>query len=101
MSRYNDIIKVVKTEDGARKFSSSIPPKIEKKETDIYITGRVGDRLDILADKYYGDASKWWIIAQANALGKGSLFVTPGKQIRIPIETDEIEDNYLDLNRNR
>lgn len=25
-----------------------------------------GDRLDLLAYRYYGDASKWWIIADAN-----------------------------------
>ena len=27
---------------------------------------RVGDRLDKLADDYYGDARMWWVIAQAN-----------------------------------
>lgn len=27
---------------------------------------KVGERLDVLADAYYGDARLWWVIAQAN-----------------------------------
>jgi len=42
-----------------------------------------GERLDILAGKYYGDSQYWWIIAAASGIGWG-LQVPPGTLLRIP-----------------
>ena len=61
-----------------------IHPKIERHIDDIYIEVRDGDRLDTYAYAYYKDVSLWWIIAAANHKGKGTLYVRPGKKIRIP-----------------
>lgn len=69
---------------GARVFSSTYYPKFDAQATDIYIISRGGDRLDNLAYEYYEDTTKWWVIAAANNLGKGTFTVPPGKQIRIP-----------------
>ena len=71
---------------------------IEEKLSDIYIIGSYSDRLDNLAWKYYKDTSLWWIIAEANQIGKGNLLVPPGKQIRIPTDIRELIDEYVSIN---
>ena len=97
MSRYKDIT-IVKTDDGKRYRSTVKYPVINKKSTDIYIVGSQHDRLDNLAYKYYEDARLWWIIARANNLGKGTLTVPIGTQIRIPRDYISIVDEYNSLN---
>jgi len=72
---------------------------IEPHIDDIYIIGQIGDRLDNLAFKYYGDSSLWWIIARANNIGKGSLVVPLGLQLRIPQNQFDIIDEYNDINK--
>jgi nucleoid-associated protein YgaU len=42
-----------------------------------------GDRLDVLAGKFYGDSTLWWIIAAASGIGWG-FQVPPGTRILIP-----------------
>lgn len=43
------------------------------------------DRLDNLANQYYGDPTQWWIIANANPqLNPNFMKLTPGTVIRIP-----------------
>jgi hypothetical protein len=97
MNRYKDIT-IVKTDDGKRYRSTVKYPVINKKSTDIYIVGSQHDRLDNLAYKYYEDARLWWIIARANNLGKGTLTVPIGTQIRIPRDYISIVDEYNSLN---
>jgi hypothetical protein len=97
MNRYKDIT-IVKTDDGKRYRSTVKYPVINKKSTDIYIVGSQHDRLDNLAYKYYEDARLWWIIARANNLGKGTLTVPIGTQIRIPRDFQTIVDEYNSLN---
>jgi hypothetical protein len=97
MNRYKDIT-IVKTDDGKRYRSTVKYPVINKKSTDIYIVGSQHDRLDNLAYKYYEDARLWWIIARANNLGKGTLTVPIGTQIRIPKEYILIVNEYNSLN---
>ena len=98
MNRYKDIT-IVKTDDGKRYRSTVKYPVINKKSTDIYIVGSQHDRLDNLAYKYYEDARLWWIIARANNLGKGTLTVPIGTQIRIPRDYISIVDEYNSLNQ--
>jgi len=65
-------------------YKTVIYPKIERHVSDIYIDVLQSDRLDNLAYKYYKDATLWWVIAEANKLGKGSMFIKPGRRIRLP-----------------
>jgi len=65
-------------------LDTTMLPKIEKSFEDRYIISREGDRLDLLSYEFYGDPRYWVIIANANNLGKGTLDVPSGKQIRIP-----------------
>lgn len=80
-------------------FESTIYPKIQPTNDDIYIISTQGDRLDVLANKYYGDPSNWWIIATANNLNKASLSIEPGIQLRIPSNTSKIVNDLDRLNR--
>lgn len=42
------------------------PLTVRSNSDDIEHVWMQGDRLDILAQKYYGDARLWWIIAEYN-----------------------------------
>ena len=48
-----------------------------------------GERLDIIAQRQYGDARHWWIIAAASDIGWG-LQVPAGTHLRIPLEIGTI-----------
>lgn len=82
-SRYQNI--PLKRNDAGKQVQSTLTlPAVEESETDVYIITNSSDRLDQLAYKYYGDAKYWWVIAAVNNLGKGTLMVEGGLQIRIP-----------------
>jgi phage tail protein X len=58
-----------------------------------------GDRLDLLAQQYYGDSTLWWIISIANDfLKQNSIFIPIGTQIRIPVDVNQILTSYRNLN---
>lgn len=101
MGRYSDIPEK-KNDSGKRVRRSTFMPTIVPSQTDIYIITTVGDRLDLLAHKYYGDVSYWWIIAQANVesnVGKGTMVLPVGIQLRIPTNPVEITQQLNELNK--
>ena len=61
-------------------------PEIPVTPNDIYIISKSTDRLDLLAQRYFGDVRSWWIIAEANSLEVLSYDLKPGLQLRIPRE---------------
>jgi nucleoid-associated protein YgaU len=65
-------------------------PAYEKRSSDRYIFSRDQDRLDLLANEFYKDPRYWWVIAEANQLGKGTLDVPAGIQLRIPFPIDDL-----------
>ena len=97
MNRY-DNIQINKTKSGKRYRVNVVYPIIDRRSDDIYLIGQYGDRLDLLAYKYYEDSRYWWIIARANNIGKGDLNVPLGIQLRIPQNYLEIIDAYNQLN---
>jgi len=85
MDRYK-ATKIETNDDNNRVYATTIYSAIKMTENDKYIISKLGDRFDLYAKKYYdGQISMWPIIAHANQLGKGTLMVPPGVQIRIPI----------------
>lgn len=48
-----------------------------------------GDRLDKLANQFYGDDELWWIIAIANGIAY-PLGIKPGTVIRVPSDPDAV-----------
>jgi len=100
MGRYESN-KILKYSGKPRQFKSNIYPPIPRSQDDIYLISRNGDRLDILAHKYYGDQTLWWVIAVANNLGKHGIIVPPAKQLRIPTDLSEILSAYRNLQGER
>ena len=72
-----------------------------KQLSDLYIFSRDGDRLDNLANDFYKDPRYWWIIAQANNLGKGTLTIPSGLQIRIPFPIDNLLTDLREVEENK
>lgn len=97
IKRYDQI--PLKTGDnGKRVVRSVIYPPIPRDLSDIYLLTTPGDRLDLIAQKYYGDVGYWWIIAEANGIGKGDLTIPPGTQVRVPTRITDILREYKNLN---
>lgn len=88
-----------KTDNNRQVTKPTIYPPIPRSIDDIYVITTPGDRLDLLAYNYYGDVSYWWIIAEANGIGKGSFTIPPGLQLRIPKNINAILTNLQNLNK--
>jgi nucleoid-associated protein YgaU len=44
----------------------------------------LGDRLDLIAQRYYGDPLKFWLICDANDPMSPDELLVPGRVLRIP-----------------
>ena len=97
MGRYDDILLKF-NKKGQRVLVPTLYPTIPISDNDQFVYPQDGDRLDNLAYKYYNDASLWWVIAQANELGKGRTILNPNFQIRIPGNITTIIANFNALN---
>lgn len=106
MARYTNYLFTQKSkldEDNKRRYYDSLlDPTIPLSYSDIYVITTIGDRLDMLAWKYYANAEFWWIITAANPeLRKDSLYLEPGIQLRIPQDYNEVLVLYKDQNTSR
>ena len=99
MNRYATT-KIIKDKYGVRKASTTIIPSPPVSNLDTYIQITSPERLDRLAFKFYGDSTIWWVIASANNLGNGSLFVNENTTIRIPNKAG-IQDLISKVNKER
>jgi nucleoid-associated protein YgaU len=82
-----------------RYYAPILYPKIIEKDTDIIHNIRAGDRLDLLANTYYGDVNLWWIISRANRLDPSALSLQVGTTLRIPVDVGEILGKLQEENR--
>ena len=105
MNRYADIEKIKNQNEfvgtlGTQYYKDVTYPEIPSNENDIWVETEFGDRLDSLAYQFYKDVTLYWVIAIANPnkINMGSLFLTPGTQIRIPVNVVNIVDSYNNLN---
>ena len=83
MSR-NSNTEIIISPTGKRRYASNYLTPIPIEPTDIYIVTTSVERLDKLAATFYDDSSAWWIIALANNVGKGTLYVESDVRLRIP-----------------
>ena len=59
-------------------------PKVDVSSCQLFkVTGLFIDRLDLIADKFYGDASLWWYIAKQNDIIDFEV-VPAGTVLQIP-----------------
>ncbi|MEV7731559.1 LysM domain-containing protein [Streptomyces sp. NPDC088921] len=87
-SRYRDVPLATYADDqGSVRVwvTLRVPPA---KGATIGYLARPQDRVDLLADRAYGDPGAWWHIADANpatvADGPHELTATPGARIELP-----------------
>lgn len=97
MNRYENI-EVKRRFDGKRVFKTTYYPIIHPSDNDVIVISNDTTFLDSLAFKYYGDPTLYWIIAQANNLGKGRMSVPQGLSLRIPTNINNIIDKFNRLN---
>ena len=86
-----------KQQSDIKAYQTSRLPKIQKSYNDRFIFSREGDRLDNLAYDLYGDPRYWVVLANANQLGKGSLIVPAGIQLRLPPQS--VIDDFSNMLR--
>ena len=98
--RYEDI-QTQKTLSGKIAYLPTIYPSVTLSNEDYYIIAREQDRMDLLANDFYGDPSLWWVIAMANDLDRDSVFPPLGFQLRIPNNVNAALDEFESLNKNR
>lgn len=94
--QYSKAIKTAET--GSQYYVNTVYPEIPVSSQDNYVISTAGDRMDLLAQDFYGDVTLWWIISSANSLPGDSLYLEPGMQIRIPADLAGILNSYRDLN---
>lgn len=106
MKRYSNIQKLRNTNENVGNLGSTycrttFYPEIPLSENDIYVITDFGDRLDLLANQFYSDTSLYWIISSANPnkVNFGSISLSPGTQLRIPININDILTSYNNLNK--
>jgi len=106
MNRYSQIQILRNTNEfvgtlGTQYYGTVTYPEIPSNVDDIWVETEFGDRLDSLSFQFYSDVSLYWIISTANPnkINMGSLYLTPGSQIRIPTNITSIVDSFNILNR--
>lgn len=106
MERYSNYIftqqSKLDVENKRRYFPALLDPIVPRQQDDIYVISTFGDRLDLLAWKYYTDSTLWWLISAANPeLRKDSLYLEPGTQVRIPRDPDYVLSLFESQNASR
>ncbi len=100
MSRYENIPTIKAKDSGIFHHMNVTYPEIPFDEEDLYIMTTSWERLDNLADRFYGSVYDYWIISLANpqTIDFGSMYVPSGIQLRIPTNINEIKSEYSRLN---
>lgn len=93
-SRYslNRPINSIVNYDGVNLYSFPWTASIDSGEGDKYIYYTINNRLDQLANEYYGDPKLWWIIAQVNDINDPLIDLEIGMMLRIPPLTSIIQN---------
>lgn len=98
-SRYTSTKTKTETDTGKRYMETTIYPKLSPTNSDIYIITDEGDRLDMLAYKYYGDTKMWWVIASANNINDATYYIESGIQLRIPTNIQKLFNDLTKVNK--
>ena len=93
-----DNSKILRDENNTRYLNRVEYPVIPIQDSDTFIRGQFGKTFSNLAFEVYGKIELWWIIARANNENKGSMYVVPGKEYRIPQNIGKIIRLFNKLN---
>lgn len=84
MAKYVKSVYITKDSDGKTHYSSALPTDYDVSTSPYQITSKVGDRWDLIAYRFLGNAKYWYAVANANGGANGSIFIKPGTTITIP-----------------
>lgn len=70
--------------DNERPYLDQVDTYLKEDRRDIIYRFVAGDRLDLLADRFYGDSQLHWIILYANPQFLNELEITEGTILTIP-----------------
>ena len=86
MQRYKNTRIGIMTKDDSNVessfFETSYFLKVPETDDDTFIIPQHGDRLDLLANQFYGDSTLWWFIAHVNDIY--TMNIPVGTSLRIP-----------------
>lgn len=100
--RYNNSTILITQNTYRPYYKGKFYPNIPLSENDVYVITTVGDRLDSLAYSYYQDSTLWWVIAMANNnITRGALYPSPGTQLRIPVDINNVIKQFDQFNQVR
>ena len=93
-------IRIIRNKDNKRYYNRIKYPEIPLNINDLYIKTTIGDRLDLLANRFYGDTQLWWVIATANMskVRRDNFALKPNIEIRIPSNLRSILRDFDELN---
>jgi hypothetical protein len=102
-SRYQSISTMksdtgVTSTSGKTIYKPTYYPSIDAQVDDSYIITNATDRLDLIANDFYGDSTLWWIIAMVNNLEGDSMFPPTGIQLRIPANISTLLSKFNQSN---
>jgi hypothetical protein len=97
-NRYAEAKRKKNKRNKSQYFKPSLYPTIPELDSDIIHNVRFGERLDILAHKYYQDVGLWWIISRANRLDPSDIGLKASTKLRIPTDITEILRAFRTLN---
>lgn len=83
MQRYTTPLRI----DTTKKipyYTTILPSVIPPEDIPYYYVTQDGDRLDVLAYKFYNNSEMWWVLAKANNLSDGTIGIPIGTQLFIP-----------------
>jgi len=93
----NARVKISKT-NKVRYFKPTLYPNIPELDSDIIHNVRAGERLDILAHRYYNDVGLWWVISRANRLDPSDFGLDAASVLRIPQDIAEVLRSFRAIN---
>ena len=91
--------KILRDENNTRYLNRVEYPVIPIQDSDTFIRGQFGKTFSNLAFEVYGKIELWWIIARANNENRGSMYVVPGKEYRIPQNITNILQEFKKINK--
>ena len=100
MARRYQTIKTEKKPSGKVGYLPTIYPSLDLSNNDFYIIVREEDRMDLIAQDFFGDSTLWWLVASANDLPGDSMYPPLGFQLRIPGNLNNALSQFENANSN-
>jgi len=89
-SRYPQSTRIQQRFYGTSEARKIVRALVKNKSIGYHVVAlQESERLDIVAQRHYGDSSLWWVIAAASGIGWG-LQVPAGTHLIIPKEVSRI-----------